>query len=146
MMVNFYKKFVTILCIIMVGSATIQAQTITGTAIDEITELTIPGVSVIQKGTVNGTITDIEGNYSINLIEGSETIQFSYIGYKTIEEKINGRKVIDISMSEDLLELDEVVVIGYGVQQKKVVTGAISTIETGDITSTPVVRADQAMQ
>lgn len=146
MIVNFYKSFVTMLCIIVVGSATIQAQTITGTVTDETTELTIPGVSVIQKGTVNGTITDIDGSYSIALIEGSDTLQFSYIGYKTVEEQINGKKVIDISMAEDLLELDEVVVIGYGVQQKKVVTGAISTLDTEEITSTPVVRADQAMQ
>ncbi|MCB2209101.1 MAG: TonB-dependent receptor [Bacteroidetes bacterium] len=146
MKVKFYKNFVTILFIIVVGSLTAQAQTITGTVIDEATGLSIPGVSVIQKGTVNGTITDIDGNYSINLIEGSDILQFSYIGYKTIEEEIGERRIINISMFEDLLELDEVVVIGYGVQQKKVVTGAISTLETEDITSTPVLRADQAMQ
>ncbi len=60
----------------------------------------------IRKGTVNGTITDIEGYYSINLMEGSDTLQFSYIGYKTIEEKVSGKEVLDISMSEDLLGLD----------------------------------------
>ncbi len=143
---NFYKVLFASIIIVLVNSFTSQAQTVTGTVIDGTTGFSIPGVAIIQLGTLNGTITDIDGNYSIELIDGSDTLEFSFIGYRKFASSVDGREQINVVMEEDLLELDEVVVIGYGTQKKKVVTGAIATIDAEEITKVPVLQAGQAMQ
>ncbi len=125
----------------------IMAQfTVTGTVIDATDQLGIPGATVIEKGTSNGTITDIDGSFSLTISSENDTLQFSYIGYETLEIPVMGRSNVNIEMRSEFTELDEVVVIGYGVQKKKVVTGAISTVEAEDIQKIPVLRAEQAMQ
>jgi TonB-dependent starch-binding outer membrane protein SusC len=125
----------------------IMAQfTITGNVKDKTTETGIPGATVIQKGTTIGTITDVDGNYSLEVMSAVDTLQFSYIGFKTVTVPIIGRSVIDVSLEFDFEELDEVVVIGYGTQKKKVVTGSIATVTSEEISSLPVLRAEQAMQ
>lgn len=146
MIVHFYKKLFAIIIISFGATLVAQSQTVNGNVIDGASGLTVPGVSVLQKGTMNGTISDIDGNYSITLTEGGDTLLFSYVGYKVIEMPIKGRLVINVTMAEDLMELEELVVIGYGVQKKKVVTGAIATVSAKEITSTPVLRIEQAMQ
>lgn len=87
---------------------------------------TLPGVNVLLKGSTIGTITDAEGNYSINAAEG--TLVFSFIGYKMQEIVINGRAVVDVIMEEDITTLEQVVVVGYGTQEKKDITGAVAVI------------------
>lgn len=92
----------------------------------------IPGVNVLIKGSANGRATDIDGNYVIQ-VDGKEGIlQFSFIGYITKEEKVNGRSVIDVQLREDSQALDEVVVVGYGTQKKATVTGSVATVK-GDV-------------
>lgn len=126
----------------------INAQThgVTGNVKDGSTGTGIPGATVIQKGTLNGTVTDIDGNFNITVSSAQDTLQFSYIGYQTLDMPINGRSVIDVTMNVELTELDEIVVIGYGTQKKKVVTGSIATVSAEEISSTPVLRVEQAMQ
>lgn len=109
-----------------------QAQTVkvTGKVTDNLNEPMI-GVSIVEKGTTNGCITDIDGNYTLNVNQGA-TIIFSYIGYVT-QEKQAVAGVMNIVLKEDSETLDEVVVVGYGVQKKSSVTGAISQVKAEDM-------------
>ncbi|MEQ9443186.1 MAG: TonB-dependent receptor [Cyclobacteriaceae bacterium] len=96
-------------------------------------EEALPGVNVLVKNTSNGTITDIDGRYTIAAENGTDTLIFSYIGYMTEEIPINNRSVIDVELAEDIQALSEIVVTGYGTQKKESITGAISTIDSEDI-------------
>ena len=89
----------------------------------------LPGVTVVVKNTTVGTITDVKGNYELELPVGSEVLVFSFIGMKTVEELINNRSMIDISLEADVIGLEEVVAIGYGTIKKKDLTGAVSQID-----------------
>ncbi len=143
---NLYKVIISVLFICFTTGLMAQKFTVTGIVTDGLDQTGIPGATVLEKGTTNGTITDVNGKYSLMVMSDKDTLVFSYIGYKTIEMPINGRAIIDVFMESDLTELDEVVVIGYGSQKKKVVTGAISTVNSEQIERIPVLRAEQAMQ
>lgn len=90
------------------------------------------GVSILETGTSNGTITDMNGNYSLNVSSTGATLKFSYIGYEEQLIKIQGRNIINVKMNEETSNLDEVVVVGYGVQRKSDLTGAISSINADE--------------
>lgn len=122
-----------------------QAQTVkvTGKVTDNLNEPMI-GVSIVEKGTTNGCITDIDGNYTLNVNQGA-TIIFSYIGYIT-QEKQAVAGVMNIVLKEDSETLDEVVVVGYGVQKKSSVTGAISQVKAEDMQNRTISDASQALQ
>ena len=100
---------------------------VTGTVTDN-TGMPLPDVNVMEEGTTNGNITDVDGKYSIN-VEKGKTLQFSYIGFVTQDIKVD-RNVIDVVMAEDAQALEEVVVIGYGSMQRKDVTSSITTIKS----------------
>src|SRR5690606_26057643 len=96
----------------------------------------LPGVNIVEVGTSNGTITDIDGNYALNVREGA-TLKFSYIAYVPEEIPVNGRVVIDMSLLMDLQSLQEIVVIGYGTQKKSDVTGAVASISSEEVNRVP---------
>lgn len=98
---------------------------------------TLPGVSVVVKGTTQGTVTDIDGSYSISVPSDASTLVFSFVGMNTQEVSINGKSVIDVQMSADIKQLSEVVIVGYGTQKKKDITSAVSTIDTDEIQNVP---------
>jgi iron complex outermembrane receptor protein len=102
---------------------------ISGRVIDIATNESLPGVNVTVKGTQNGTITDVNGSYSIEAWKDS-TLVFSFIGYQIKEVKVGTLETIDVGLSLSVEALDEVVVIGYGTTTKKEVTGSIATIKT----------------
>jgi TonB-dependent starch-binding outer membrane protein SusC len=143
---HLYKTILAIFFACLTHSVISQSLLITGNVIDGSDGSAIPGVTVLEKGTLNGTITDIDGNYQITVSDGQGTLVFSYVGYQTIEEAINGRSNLNIVINPDQTELDEFVVIGYGAQKKKVVTGAIASVSQEEIGRTPILRAEQAMQ
>lgn len=118
---------------------------ISGTVTDGVGE-SIPGVNVMLKGTTIGTVTDVEGNYSLEVPDLTGTLIFSYIGYTTIEEPINGRTTIHMALTEDVTKLDEIVVVGYGVQKKVSMTSAVSEIGGEELTRRPVTSIQQAIQ
>ena len=96
------------------------------------------GASVVEKGnTTNGTITDLDGNFSIK-IDGKKTLVISYIGMKSQEIAIQGKKVINVQMSDDSKALDEVVVIGYGTVNKRDLTGSVASVNSKDLAVVPV--------
>jgi TonB-linked SusC/RagA family outer membrane protein len=93
----------------------------------------LPGVTVILKGSSTGTATDVNGNYTLAIPDGDGTLVFSFIGYLTEEVPISNRTVIDIKMIPDIKALEEVVVVGYGIQKKVSVTGSISSVDAKDL-------------
>lgn len=113
-----------------------KEKTITGKVTDD-DGMSLPGVTVVAKGTTIGVITDIDGMYSIKLPEDVNTLIFSYIGMRSQEISVEGKTVIDISLESESISLDEVVAIGYGYQKKATLTGAVSNIRAEDIESIP---------
>ena len=105
----------------------------------------IIGANVLEKGTSNGVITDIDGNYTLN-VSGDAILQFSYIGFVNCEQKVAGKQVLDIVLREDTQTLDEVVVVGYGSQKKVNLTGAVETITSDVIEDRPIRSATDALQ
>ncbi|GGF40187.1 SusC/RagA family TonB-linked outer membrane protein [Echinicola rosea] len=116
-----------------------------GTVTDAGNGMTVPGISVLVKGTQIGTVTDIEGKYSLSAPE-SGTLVFSFIGYAKAEVPVDGRTVIDVVMEEEETLLDQVVVVGYGTQKKINVTGAVDQISGEDIVNRPVANVMQGLQ
>nr|WP_319999528.1 TonB-dependent receptor [uncultured Draconibacterium sp.] len=96
----------------------------------------LPGVNIVIKGTTIGTVSDVDGKYTFASIDPDVTLIFSFIGYVSQEIPVQGRKVIDVTLTMDALGLDEVVVVGYGSQQKESLTGAISNIQSDEILTT----------
>ncbi len=123
-----------------------QTARLTGTVISEEDGLPIPGVTVVIKGTLTGTTTDINGAYTLTGVPPQSTIQFSFIGMKTQEFIYSGQLVIDVTMSPEATGLDEVVVIGYGTVKKKDVTGAVSTVGSTTIDRLKPVKVEEALQ
>ncbi len=105
----------------------------------------LPGVTVMLKGTGSGTITDINGAYELMLSDGSGRLVFSFIGYASQEVPINNQNVINVSLEEDRQALEEIVVIGYGAQKSKDLTGAIGSVDKKTIRDLPVASIDQKM-
>ncbi|NDW09658.1 TonB-dependent receptor [Dysgonomonas sp. 520] len=122
-----------------------QAKTVSGTVVDN-EGIPLIGVTVKIQGATIGTITDIDGNYSIQ-VEGSKTVlQFSFIGFVQQNIPVGNNSVINVTMSEDLQNLEELVVIGYGVQKKSHLTGSVSKLKGEGLSDLPVTRVDQALQ
>ncbi|HLN53968.1 MAG TPA: TonB-dependent receptor [Lentimicrobium sp.] len=121
-----------------------QGRTITGTVSDEAGN-GIPGVTVLLVGTTSGAVTDLDGKFIINASQ-SQTLRFSYVGYIAQEVVIGTQNVINITLVEELTELNEVVVIGYGTQKKKDVSTAVVVVDDEAIKERPIVNAAQALQ
>ena len=100
-----------------------QGRTITGVITDD-GGVPLPGVNVVVKGTTTGTITDLNGKFSINVLGNETTLSFTYVGYVGQEIQVGTQTTINVTLKEELQQLNEVVVIGYGVQKKKLNTGA----------------------
>ncbi len=104
------------------------------------------GVSVLEKGTTNGVITDIDGNYSITVTKSPATLQFSYIGMKMVSKQVTVATRIDLTMESDAQQMDEVVVVAYGVRKKGTVTGSMSVVKAEQMENVPTPSFDQALQ
>lgn len=117
--------------------------TVTGTVSDQ-AGVPIPGVNIIEKGTTNGVVADFDGNYAIEVENGS-TLIFSSIGYGTIEQAVNGQSQMSVTLTEEASQLDEVVVVGYGTQKAVNLTGSVETVKAEEITKQPVAQASQAL-
>lgn len=127
------------------AQASQQNLTVSGVVTSAADQLPLIGVSVQVKGTTNGTITDLDGNYTVSVASG-ETLVFSYIGFKTQEIQITNQTTLNVVMEEDSETLDEVVVVGYGVQKKKLVTGATVQVKGETLAKMNTNSPLQAMQ
>jgi len=123
-----------------------QERTITGTVISSDTRETLPGTSVVAKGTTTGTVTDIDGKYSIPVPSNTTVLVFSFIGYLTQEVETGDRAVIDVVLVPDQVALDEIVVIGYGTVRKSDLTGSVSSVKAKDLVKITSLNPEQSLQ
>lgn len=132
-------------CLLSIITFSMQAQekTVSGTVQDE-NNVPLPGVNILIKGTSQGTQSDFDGNFSIQAEEGDVLI-FSYVGTKTIEKTVGAENTYDVVMESDSAELDEVVVVGYGTQKRKLATGSVGSLDAENFVERPITRVDQGL-
>jgi TonB-linked SusC/RagA family outer membrane protein len=140
------RKKITFLLILLLGFISTYAQnsTVRGTVKDQ-QGAPLPGVSVLLKGTTVASVTGIDGTYSISA-PADGTLTFSFIGFNTQERLVSNQTTINITLAESVKNLNEVVVVGYGTQSRRTVTGAITSVKSSDIQDQQVTRVDQALQ
>ncbi|PZX51241.1 TonB-linked SusC/RagA family outer membrane protein [Algoriphagus ratkowskyi] len=138
-------KFGLLILFILIGVSSYAQNTVIGTVTDSATGEGLPGATVLVKGSTAGTVTDIEGKFSID-IASEGTLIMSFIGYTTKEVPINGRSIITVVLEEDIDVLSEVVVVGYGNQRRETLTGSVATVESKDLTVVPSPNLQQNLQ
>ena len=106
----------------------------------------LPGASIVEKGTSNGTTTDFDGDFYLTVEDENAVLVISYIGFSTMEVAVNGQENIAVTLLEDSAKLEEVVVVGYGSQKKANLTGAVVSIKGDDINKRPITQGSQALQ
>ena len=145
----FNFKWITVLVamqVVLLSSPSFaQDNTISGTVTDANTDETLPGVNVIIKGTTTGTSTDAQGSYSLNVPSLQDTLVFSFVGYERQEIPIQGRETVDVTLQSQAIAGEEMVVIGYGVQEEKDVTGAIESVDMESVSNSAVTGANEAL-
>ena len=144
---NSFKQFVLIVLLFTVQalSATLSAKPVNGKVTSATDGEPLIGATVQVQGTKTGSVTDFDGNYTINAEQG-QTLVFSYVGYLTKTVKVGAASTIDVALDEDRQSLDEVVVIGYGVQKKKLVTGATVQVKGENVAKLNTTNPLQALQ
>ena len=141
---NLLLKIVPLLMLIT-SMAWAQTRTVSGKVTSAEDGAAIPGVNVVQKGTTNGTTTDADGKYSLSVPEGGGILTFSFIGLTTQELEIGQNSIIDVQLTANAAQLSEVVVVGYGTQDRRTLTSAISTVTAEQIALKPIQSFDQAL-
>ena len=136
--------FLALLSIIAIG-AYAQGKTVSGTVLDKSGESVI-GASVVVKGTTNGTITDFDGKFTLSNVPNDASLEISFVGFKTQVIPVQGKTTFNVTMVEDTEVLDEVVVVGYGVQKKSDLTSAVATVKSDELAATSVTSLDQGLQ
>lgn len=140
-----FKKGVLIVLLLLANLSLMAQQTVTGTVRDSEGQ-PMSGVTIIVQGTTVGTLSGVDGRYSLPVPAGATTLRFSFIGFGDQEVAIAGRSVIDVTLEESLTGLDEVVVVGYGTQKKKLVTGSTVQVKGDDIQKLSTVSPMTALQ
>ena len=141
-------KLLRITSLLFLAVIAIQAQaqnTVQGKVTSADDGEALPGVNILVEGTTQGAVTDIDGNYTIQVGDG-ETLVYSFIGFTSVKEAVSGRSIINVVLQSDVSELQEVVVVGYGTQEERDLTSAISTLDAEELTKTPTSQAMQALQ
>lgn len=143
---SFFKALgIMLLSVLFATQANAQNLTVTGTVTDNLGP--VIGASIQVEGTSNGCITDIDGNYTLPNVPANATLVFSYIGYQTQKIAVGGKTKIDVKLAEDSQLLQEVVVVGYGVQRKSDLTGAVASVKAADaLKNTPTGNVSDALQ
>ncbi len=127
------------------GGVSQQVLSVSGKIVDSLGEA-LPGVTVVVKGTTIGTITDVNGNYTLSNVPADATLVFSFVGMKTIELAVDGQSVINLQMEDETIGLDEVVAIGYGTVKKSDLTGAVAAVQGEAIAERQTTQVSQALQ
>ncbi len=127
------------------ASASWAQTTVTGTVTDN-DNIPLSGATVVEKGTTNGTTADFDGNFTIEISDSSTILEVSYLGYSTQEFPLNGQSNVNVQLAEDATQLEDVVVVGYGIQKKSDVTGSISSIKSENFNQGVVTNPGQLLQ
>ncbi|HYH55797.1 MAG TPA: TonB-dependent receptor plug domain-containing protein, partial [Anseongella sp.] len=123
-----------------------QSRLIEGTVRDKTENLPLPGVNVLEKGTTNGTFTDARGRFELEVAGEGAALIFSLMGYKTQELPAGEAASLQVQLEPDLQNLDEVIVVGYGTQTKRYVTGSVTSVDLGQLESRPATNITQALR
>ncbi|HSJ67546.1 MAG TPA: TonB-dependent receptor [Anditalea sp.] len=121
-------------------------RTVEGTIVDQAENLPLPGVSVLEKGTTNGTVTDLDGKFTLTLRSANPILVLSFVGFDTQEITVGNQNNFSITLSEDVSQLDEVVVVGYGTQKRSDITGSVASVPKDRLSNLPVTDITQAIQ
>ncbi|MEY3243653.1 MAG: hypothetical protein RIR11_5092 [Bacteroidota bacterium] len=140
------KQILSLALILCIWTAATAQTRVTGTVKDALLGETVVGANVVESGTNNGTTTDINGNFTLSVKDLNAILQVNYTGYTELLVPLNGRTQVDISLAEANNLINEVVVVGYGVQRKSDLTGAVGTVKAKDIERIPVASVEQALQ
>ena len=138
--------FVCFLAVVNSTEAQNQTITIEGVVKEAANGEPIPGVTIVEKNTTNGTVTDIDGNFNINVSSPNAVLLVSFIGFSTQEISVTNKSFIDVSLEEDISQLDEVVVVGYGTQKRSDITGSVASVPKDRLSNLPVTDITQAIQ
>lgn len=136
--------FVSLFIVLTTGSVCAQ-QSITG-VVKDVAGSPVIGANIVEEGSTNGTISDINGHFTLNVSNPNVTLTISYIGYEALKYPLKGQKSIIVVLKEDLQNLDEVVVVGYGVAKKRDLTGAVASVKGDKLKETASFSAAQALQ
>lgn len=139
------RAFMALILILCFGLANAQLK-VTGKVTETGTGQTIPGVSVLIKGTTRGSTTDADGVYSIEVPDSKSVLVFRSIGYNSLEVTVESKSIIDVELSSDTRTLSDVVVTGYATQRKKDITGAVTVVNAEELTATPAASVTQMLQ
>lgn len=139
------RRFLFLLVLAVTSTMALAQGNVSGKVVDATGEPVI-GASVVVKGTTTGAVTDIDGNFSIPNVPRNANLEISYIGFKTQSVSVSGKNAINVTLQEDRQMLDDVVVVGYGVQKKSDVTGAMASVSTEELNARPVNNALEALQ
>jgi hypothetical protein len=135
---------VAILFLLCAQSVLAQDRVLTGVVMDE-DNATLPGVSIVAKGTSLGTVTDAEGKFTIAVPQATEILVFTFVGMKTKEVEIGAQAQFNVTLEEEAVGLEEVIVVGYGVQKKESVVGAISQIDSKSLVRSGMTNVTNAL-
>ncbi|WP_299530170.1 TonB-dependent receptor [Ulvibacterium sp.] len=138
-------RFLMLIFLLGIVSVSWAQTTVTGTVTDD-QNTPLPGASVIEKGTTNGTTTNFDGNFTIEVSDSNAVLEVSYLGYTTMDIPLAGQTNVTVQLSEDATQLEDVVVVGYGVQRKSDITGAIGSVKSEDFNKGVVANPGQLLQ
>ena len=143
---NGFVWMLFLVTVAFISQPSVLAQTVTGTVTASDDGTPLPGVNILLKGTRTGTVTNLDGYYSINVRSNSDTLIYSYVGYEDQEIAYGGRSVIDVVLQVETEMIDEIVVIGYGTVKKDDLTGSVAVVTSEDLTKTPASDFGKALQ
>jgi len=140
-----FSRYLTVLLFLITTVAWSQSRTVSGKVVSADDNAGLPGVNVVDKGTNNGTVTDADGNFSLNVSDNS-TLVFSFVGYASQEIAVGGQTTINVTLQADVRALSEVVVIGYGEVTKRDATGAVTSVKSEDFNTGVIASPEQLIQ
>lgn len=133
--------------IVIIDASTLKDQIVSVTGkVTDVSGSSLPGVSVVVKGTTNGNITDSNGKYTLSNVPVNAVLQFSFVGMKTQEVALSGNSILNVTLQEETVDIEEVVAVGYGTVKKKDLTGSVTAISQKELKAIPYLRADDAIQ
>ena len=141
-----FLRWLSVFLMLLIGQTlSAQQRQVTG-IVKDLTGEPIIGASVLEKGTTNGVITDLDGNFKLTVSNVEKAVlQISYVGYQTQQIPVNGKTLLNVILKENTKLLDEVVVVGYGAQKKESVVGAISQVSSKELLASPAANISQAI-
>ena len=139
------KMLTLLLSLIFIGAVYAQERTVSGSITDK-SNAPLPGVNIVIKGTTTGTVTDLNGKFSVKVPDNNAVLVITYVGYDKQEIQVGTQTSIGVQLKENVQQLNEVVVVGYGVQKKSDLTGAVASVSGDKLKEMPVAGVDQALQ